>query len=137
MSKSESDKGTIYLLDPIEISKKKIMKALTDSENKFYYDPENKPGVSNLLSIYSCFSGKTIEQAEAEFDGKGYGDFKTKVAEAVIEGVAPIQEEQQRIVKDKAYLEEVLKDGAYRASKLAYKTLDKVYRKVGFIPRVR
>ncbi|MBR2030357.1 MAG: tryptophan--tRNA ligase, partial [Clostridia bacterium] len=61
----------------------------------------------------------------------------TKVAEAVIEGVAPIQAEQQRIVKDKAYLEEVLKDGAYRASKLAYKTLDKVYRKVGFIPRVR
>ena len=130
MSKSdENENAVVTMLDDKDAIMRKFKRAVTDSDNK--------PGVSNLLSIYSCFSGKTIEQAEIEFEGKGYGDFKTKVAEAVIEGVAPIQAEQQRIVKDKAYLEEVLKDGAYRASKLAYKTLDKVYRKVGFIPRVR
>ena len=138
MSKSdENENAVVTMLDDKDAIMRKFKRAVTDSDTVVRFDPENKPGVSNLLSIYSCFSGKTIEQAELEFEGKGYGDFKTKVAEAVIEGVAPIQAEQQRIVKDKAYLEEVLKDGAYRASKLAYKTLDKVYRKVGFIPRVR
>ena len=138
MSKSdENENAVVTMLDDKDAIMRKFKRAVTDSDTVVRFDPENKPGVSNLLSIYSCFSGKTIEQAEIEFEGKGYGDFKTKVAEAVIEGVAPIQAEQQRIVKDKAYLEEVLKDGAYRASKLAYKTLDKVYRKVGFIPRVR
>ena len=138
MSKSdENENAVVTMLDDKDAIMRKFKRAVTDSDTVVRFDPENKPGVSNLLSIYSCFSGKTIEQAEAEFEGKGYGDFKTKVSEAVIECVAPIQAEQQRIVKDKAYLEEVLKDGAYRASKLAYKTLDKVYRKVGFIPRVR
>ena len=138
MGKSDSgDAGAVFILDTPETIMRKFKRAVTDSDTEVRFDVENKPGVSNLLSIYSCFTGKTIEQAQNEFSGKGYGDFKIKVAESVIEGIAPIQSEQQRIAKDKAYMDEVLKDGAMRACRIAYKTLDKVYKKVGFIPKIR
>lgn len=138
MSKSdENENAVVTMLDDKDAIMRKFKRAVTDSDTEVRFDVENKPGVSNLLSIYSCFTGKTIEQAQNEFSGKGYGDFKIKVAESVIEGIAPIQSEQQRIAKDKAYMDEVLKDGAMRACRIAYKTLDKVYKKVGFIPKIR
>ncbi len=138
MSKSdENENAVVTMLDDKDAIIRKFKRAVTDSDTEVRFDVENKPGVSNLLSIYSCFTGKTIEQAQNEFSGKGYGDFKIKVAESVIEGIAPIQSEQQRIAKDKAYMDEVLKDGAMRACRIAYKTLDKVYKKVGFIPKIR
>ena len=86
------------------------------------------------MNIYSTITGKTFEEIEAEFDGKGYGVFKPAVGEAVIETLRPIREEASRIIKDKAYLESVYKDGAARASRVANKTLAKVCKKVGFVP---
>ena len=99
------------------------------------YDKENKPGISNLLSIYCAATGKTVAEAEAEFAGQGYGIFKPAVAESVIELLRPIREEAERLTADKAYLESVYKDGAQKASYLAEKTLRKVYKKVGFVAR--
>ena len=116
-------------------SKKSIMKSTTDSEGVIYFDIENKPGISNLLTIYCSATGKTMEEAEAEFVGQGYGVFKPAVGEAVVELMRPIREEAQRLLADKAYLEGVYRQGAERAQYLANKTLSKVYRKVGFLPR--
>ncbi|MDE6791157.1 MAG: tryptophan--tRNA ligase, partial [Clostridia bacterium] len=96
------------------------------------YDPENKPGVSNLLAIYTTFSGKSMDEAESEFAGKGYGDFKLAVGEVVADKLAPVQAEQKRILDDKAYLQGVLANGAEKAYKVARKTLTKVYKKIGF-----
>ena len=98
------------------------------------YDVENKPGISNLLTIYCAATGKTIADAEAEFADQGYGIFKPAVGEAVVELLRPIQEEAGRLMKDKAYLEQVYQDGAQKAQYLANKTLRKVYKKVGFVP---
>jgi len=91
--------------------------------------------VANLMTIYSAVTGKTFEQIEAEFAGQGYGAFKPKVGEAVVETLRPIREETQRLLKDKAYLESVYRDGAQRASYVAEKTLRKVYKKVGFLAK--
>ena len=99
------------------------------------YDLTNKPGVSNLMSIYSACTGKTFEDIEAEFEGKGYGVFKPAVGEAVVELLRPLREESERIMKDKAYLESVYKEGAAHASYLANKTLSKVHRKIGFVAK--
>ena len=99
------------------------------------FDKENKPGISNLLSIYCAATGKTVAEAEAAFAGQGYGIFKPAVAESVIELLRPIREEAERLTADKAYLESVYKDGAQKASYLAEKTLRKVYKKVGFVAR--
>ena len=99
------------------------------------YDPETKPGVSNLMQIYSAVTGKSLQEIETEFDGKGYGVFKPAVGEAVIETLRPIRQEAERIMKDKAYLESVYKEGAKKASYTAEKTLRKVYKKVGFVER--
>ncbi len=134
MSKSEPD-GCVFLMDSPEDIARKFKRAVTDCETAVRYDKENKPGVSNLLTIYCAATGKTIEQAEAEFAGQGYGVFKPAVGEAVIELLRPIREESQRLLKDKAYLESVCKDGAEKASYLATKTLRKVYKKVGFVAR--
>ena len=135
MSKSddENDKGCIYLLDDLNIARKKIMSAVTDSDGVVRYDVENKPGISNLMSIYSVMTGKGFDEIEKEFDGQGYGTFKTAVAQSVIDTLKPVQDEYNRILADKAYLEGVLKDGAEKASYLARKTLSKVKRKVGFV----
>ena len=133
MSKSaENPNGVIFLNDDKDAVMRKFKRAVTDSEAQVRYDPATKPGVSNLLTIYSVFADKTIEEAEREFSGKGYGDFKLAVGEAVADKLAPIQAEQARLVADKAYLEGVLKAGAEKASYTANKTLNKVHKKIGF-----
>ncbi|MDE7400683.1 MAG: tryptophan--tRNA ligase [Clostridia bacterium] len=133
MSKSaENPNGSIFMTDDRDTVIRKFKRAVTDSENCIKYDPENKPGVSNLLAIYTTFSGKSIDEAEREFEGKGYGDFKLAVGEVVADKLAPVQAEQKRILDDKAYLQGVLANGAEKAYKVARKTLTKVYKKIGF-----
>ena len=116
---------------------KQFKRAITDSdtENCVRYDKENKPGVANLMTIYSSVTGKSFEEIEAEFAGCGYGKFKPAVGEAVVELLRPIREEATRLMKDKAYLESVYRDGAQKAGYVAEKTLRKVYKKVGFVAR--
>ncbi len=134
MSKSIPE-GCVFLMDDPDTIARKFKRAVTDSDTErcVRFDKENKPGVSNLMNIYSTVTGKTFEEIEKEFEGKGYGVFKPAVGEAVIETLRPIREEASRIIKDKAYLESVYKDGAARASRVADKTLYKVYKKVGFV----
>ena len=136
MSKSEPD-GCVFIMDKPEDIMRKFKRAVTDSETSVRFDPAAKPGVSNLIQIYSVVSGKSIEETEAEFAGKGYGEFKPAVGEAVVEKFRPIREEAERLMADKAYLESICKEGAEHASYLADKTLQKVYRKVGFVPAVK
>ena len=116
---------------------KQFKRAITDSdtENCVRYDKENKPGVANLMTIYGAVTGKSLEQIESEFAGKGYGAFKPAVGEAVVETLRPIREEASRLMKDKAYLESVYKNGAEKAAYVAEKTLRKVYKKVGFVAK--
>ncbi|HOP10857.1 MAG TPA: tryptophan--tRNA ligase [Oscillospiraceae bacterium] len=136
MSKSEEDPvGTIDLMDEPNIILSKFKKAVTDSETCVKYDPKNKKGVSNLMSIYSAATGKTFNEIEAEFEGKGYGVFKPAVGEAVVELLRPIREKATDLLSDKAYLESIYKDGAQKASALAARTLSKVYKKVGFVAK--
>ena len=138
MSKSENeDTGRVLLMDAPEVIMKQFKRAITDSdtENCVRYDKENKPGVANLMTIYSSVTGKTYEEIEAEFAGKGYGAFKPAVGEAVVEMLRPIREEAARLMKDKAYLEGVYRSGAEKAEYVAEKTLRKVYKKVGFVAR--
>ena len=116
----------------MEVIMKKFKSAVTDSDGVVRYDVENKPGISNLMSIYSVMTGKGFDEIEKEFDGQGYGTFKTAVAQSVIDTLKPVQDEYNRILADKAYLEGVLKDGAEKARYQANKVLSKVYRKVGF-----
>ena len=136
MSKSMPE-GCVFMMERPEDIQRKFKRAITDSdtENCVRFDPENKPGVANLMSIYSAVTGKTFEQIEAEFAGQGYGKFKPVVGDAVIETLRPIREEATRLLKDKAYLEGVYRDGAQRASYEAEKTLRKVYKKIGFLAR--
>ena len=116
---------------------RKFKRAITDSdtENCVRFDVENKPGVANLMSIYSAVTGKSYEEIETEFAGQGYGKFKPVVGDAVIETLRPIREEAERLLKDKAYLESVYRSGAEKASYVAEKTLRKVYKKIGFLAR--
>lgn len=133
MSKSgENPNGSVFLSDDKDTIIRKFKRAVTDSGSEIAYDPENKPGVSNLLSIYSVFTGKTVQDAAAEFSGKGYGDFKAAVGEVVADRLAPIQAQQQKLLADKPYLDGVLKRGADSAAYAANKTLSKVYKKIGF-----
>ena len=138
MSKSENeDTGRVCLMDDPSFIMKQFKRAITDSdtENCVRYDVENKPGVANLMTIYSAVTGKTYAEIEAEFAGQGYGKFKPAVGEAVVETLRPIREEATRILKDKAYLESVYTAGAEKAAYVANKTLRKVYKKVGFVAR--
>lgn len=133
MSKSaENPNGSIFLSDDRDTILRKFKRAVTDSESEVRFDEENKPGVSNLLSIYSVFTDKTVSEAEADFVGKGYGEFKLAVGEAVADKLAPIQAEQAKLLADKEYLNGVLRSGAERASRTANRTLAKVYKKIGF-----
>lgn len=133
MSKScENPNGSIFLSDDRDTVIRKFKRAVTDSGSEIIYDPENKPGVSNLLTIYSVFAGKSISEAEADFSGKGYGDFKLAVGETVADRLAPLRAEQARLIADKEYLDSVLKAGAERAARTAGRTLSKVYKKIGF-----
>ncbi|BDE87591.1 MAG: tryptophan--tRNA ligase [Clostridiales bacterium] len=138
MSKSDKDpNGCVYVLEKPEDILRKFKKAVTDSDTErcVRYDPEQKPGVSNLMTIYSVATGRSFDEIEAEFDGKGYGAFKPAVGEAVVEMFRPIREETERILADKAYLESVYRAGAEKAGYVANKTLRKVYKKVGFVAR--
>ena len=138
MSKSDKDQnGCVYMLEDPDSIMRKFKKAVTDSDTEHcvHYDPTAKPGVSNLMQIYSAATGKDFEEIDREFEGKGYGVFKPAVGEAVVELLRPIREETERILKDKAYLESVYREGARKASYVAEKTLRKVYKKVGFIER--
>ena len=130
-------KAGARIMEKPEDIQRKFKRAITDSdtENCVRYDPANKPGVANLMSIYSAVTGKTFEEIEAEFAGCGYGKFKPAVGDAVVETLRPIREEATRILADKAYLESVYKAGAEKASYVANKTLRKVYKKVGFVAR--
>ncbi len=133
MSKSvENPNGSVFLSDDRDTIIRKFKRAVTDSQSTIRFDPENKPGVSNLLTIYSVFADKSVEEAEAEFDGRGYGEFKAAVGEAVADKLAPLQAEQARILADRQYLDSILKSGAERAARTAGKTLFKVYKKIGF-----
>ena len=136
MSKSIPE-GCVFLLEKPEDILRKFKRAITDSDTErcVRFDPQAKPGVSNLMQIYSAVTGKSFEAIEAEFDGKGYGAFKPAVGEAVVELLRPIREETERLLADKGYLESVYRAGAERASRVAEKTLRKVYKKVGFLPR--
>ena len=136
MSKSIPE-GCVFLMERPEDIQRKFKRAITDSdtENCVRFDPETKPGVANLMSIYSAVTGKSFEEIESEFAGQGYGKFKPVVGDAVIEHLRPIREESQRLLKDKAYLEGVYRDGAMKASYVAEKTLRKVYKKVGFVAK--
>ena len=136
MSKSIPE-GCIFLMEKPEDIQRKFKRAITDSdtENCVRYDKENKPGVANLMTIYAAVTGKTYEEIENEFAGKGYGAFKPVVGEAVVEHLRPIREESLRLMKDKAYLESVYRSGAEKASYVAEKTLRKVYKKVGFVAK--
>jgi tryptophanyl-tRNA synthetase len=135
MSKSdENENAYISLLDAPEVIERKFKRAVTDSDGEIRYS-EDKPGVSNLISIYSAVTGKTFEEVEAEFAGKGYGVLKKSVADAVIEELKPLQERYAKLRADKAYLAEVMNDGAQRAYGNAIKMLRKVQRKVGLASR--
>ena len=136
MSKSDKDQnGCIYMLEKPEDILRKFKKAVTDSEACVHFDPENTPGVSNLMQIYSVTTGKSYEAIEQEFAGQGYGNFKTTVGESVVELLRPIREETDRLLADKAYLESVYRAGAEKAAYVANRTLSKVYKKVGFLAR--
>jgi len=134
MSKSEIDNGgCILILDKPEDIMRAFKRAVTDSETSVSFDVDNKPGISNLMQIYSVCTGHSYEKIEDEFSGQGYGVFKQRVGEVVIEALRPIREEALRILDDKAYLESVYKLGAEKATCTANKTLRKVYKKIGFI----
>lgn len=131
MSKSaENIHSRISLLDDDKKIKKSIMKATTDSEGTIRFDIENKPGVSNLLTIYSVLSGTSIEDLEKQYDGKGYGDFKKDLVEVTIEALAPIKSRYEEI-RNSAYLTDTLKDGAERANEIAVKTMERVRDRFG------
>ena len=136
MSKSLPE-GCIFMMEKPEDIQRKFKRAITDSdtENCVRFDPVSKPGVANLMSIYSAITGRTVEQIESEFAGCGYGKFKPAVGDAVVECLRPIREEATRILADKAYLENVYRAGAEKASYVANKTLRKVYKKLGFVAR--
>lgn len=137
MSKSdENPNASILLMDDKDTIIRKFKRAVTDSEAKVCYRDE-QPGIKNLIDIYSTCTGKTPGETEAEFDGKGYGDFKLAVGEAVASVLTPIQEEVARLEKDKAYIDSIIKENADKANYYATKTLRKVQKKVGFPERVR
>lgn len=133
MSKSDPNENSyILMLDPTDRIVNKIKRAVTDSD-ACVKRGEGKEGVENLMSIYSAMTGKSMDEIEVEFDGKGYGDFKMAVAEAVVENLKPIQDKYNDLIKNKDYLEKIYRQGAQRAAYVANKTMSKVNRKVGFI----
>lgn len=134
MSKSDPNQnGTLYITDEPAVLRKKIMSAVTDSDSEVRYDIENKAGVSNLMSIMSALSGKSFDDIEAEFKGKGYGDFKKAVADVVVDALAPVREKFLEISADKKRIESALAKGNQAAQLRVNRLMSKVYRKVGFM----
>ncbi len=137
MSKSDENvNGSIYLTDDADTIIRKFKRAVTDSEGCVRYCDE-QPGIKNLINIYSACTGKTPEEVEREFDGKGYGDFKTAVGEAVVSILKPIQQKQTDLLNNKDYVDQIIKTNAEKAGYVANKTLRKVQKKVGFPERIR
>jgi tryptophanyl-tRNA synthetase len=136
MSKSDPQ-GCVFIMDPPEEIARKFKRAVTDSDTEHCvrWDPENKPGVANLMNIYSAVTGLSFEQIERDFEGRGYGAFKPAVGDAVIETLRPIREESSRMIAEKEYLRTVYTEGAQRASAVARRTLRKVYKRVGFVEK--
>ncbi len=129
MSKSDP-KGDIFLSDDLNVMRKKIMSAVTDLGHEIKYDVENKPGISNLMTIYSALTGKEFAEIEKEFEGKGYGDFKRAVADAVINEMEPFKKRYEEIISS-GLVDEVLEEGAKKASVIANETLARVQKAVG------
>lgn len=137
MSKSDTNaNATILLLDDTDTIIRKFKRAVTDSESEVRY-AEEKPGISNLMDIYSAVTGKTYDEIEKEFAGKGYGDFKLAVGETVADHLKPLQERYEQLMKDKAYIESMIKQNDEKAAYYANKTLRKVQKKVGLTERIR
>ena len=137
MSKSDENQNNIItLMDDPKVIMNKMKRAMTDSDTEVRF-AEEKPGISNLLSIYCAVTGKTIAEAEKEFAGVGYGTFKTAVGEAVVAELEPVQKRVKELEANKDYLDAIIKGGAEKASRLADRTLTKVQKKVGFPPRIR
>lgn len=133
MSKSDPNpKGTVYLTDTPEAIMKKFKSAVTDSEMCVRY-AEGKDGINNLMTVYSAVTSKSFEEIEREFQGRGYGDFKKAVGEAVVAELAPVQEKYNRLIADKAYIKECQQKGAERALRISQRTLDKAMKKIGFL----
>ncbi len=133
MSKSdENANAVVYILDDRDTIIRKFKRAVTDSDTCVRF-AEGKDGINNLMSIYSCFTQKTYEEIEREFEGKGYGDFKLAVGEACADALEPIQKEYTKLLSDKAYLEQVMAKGAEEASYVARRTIGKVKKKLGFV----
>ena len=133
MSKSdENTNAVVYILDDRDTIIRKFKRAVTDSGSEIRYG-EDKPGVSNLMSVYSCFTGKEFDEIEREFEGKGYGDFKLAVGEVTADALAPVQQRFKDLMSDKAALEAQMKKGAEEASYYARRTLSKIQKKLGFI----
>lgn len=138
MSKSdENPNSSIYLMDDPDTIRRKFKRAVTDSLGCVRYNEEEQPGICNLMDIYSACTGKSREDIEKEFDGKGYGDFKAAVGESVVDILKPLQDEVARLEKDKAYIDSIIKENAEKAQYYANKTLRKVQKKVGFPERIR
>jgi tryptophanyl-tRNA synthetase len=138
MSKSSSSpSGIIDLLDDPRVSAKKIRSAVTDSGSEVRFDPEEKPGVSNLLTIYSALTGRTVDDLEAAYAGQGYGALKGDLADVVVEFVTPFRDRALELLEDQHQLQEVLARGAATAGEVAAATLGDVYERVGFVPTAR
>jgi len=135
MSKSDPEDTYIALLDPPDVIRRKIKRAVTDSDGEIRFDPENKPGVSNLLSILSALGAGSIDSLVEEMNGQGYGQLKSRVTDAVIATLDPLQAEFNRLMADKGYLQSVIDENAQKANYLATKTLRKVQKKIGFAAR--
>ncbi|HBY72198.1 MAG TPA: tryptophan--tRNA ligase, partial [Lachnospiraceae bacterium] len=132
----ENPNASIYLMDDPDTIIRKFKRAITDSDNEIRYS-EEKPGISNLINIYTAVTGKTIEETEKEFASSGYGDFKIAVGEAVANMLKPIQDRYKELTQDKAYIDKVIKENAEKAGYYANKTLRKVHKKIGFPERIR
>ena len=133
MSKSdENPNAVVYILDDKDTIIRKFKRAVTDSETEVRCAP-GKDGINNLMSIYSCFTGKSMEEIEAEFAGKGYGDFKLAVGEVCADALAPVQQRFAQLMADKGALEAQMKKGAEEASYIARRTVSKVEKKLGFV----
>jgi tryptophanyl-tRNA synthetase len=138
MSKSAtSDAGIVWMLDDAAVTAKKIRSAVTDTEREIRFDRETKPGVSNLLAILAAFRGVPVAQLETEYEGRGYGDFKRDVADAVVEVFGPLKQRTDELLADPAELDRILTASAERAAGIADAKLDEVYDRVGLLRRIR
>ena len=135
MSKSDPEDCYIAILDPADVIRRKVKRAVTDSDGEIRFDPENKPGVSNLLSIIAALTGDSIDNVVNDLSGQGYGTLKNRVSDCIIETLSPIQEEHKKLMADKAYLQGILDENAQRANAIATRTLRKVQKKIGFAAR--